>query len=287
MKCSSPSRRALLEMCRLLDAAERYAPKANVPLDRNHIPCKSRSSWRLFIVKQIVITERALTANWMVEEMRFPRWLSGRSKWRGVSCVRLAPALRGLFGIGVTAIVVLAAGGCGGGSSSSAASLKSYLIQGNEETGYAIQRPLEHYKTAARYATSEQNPADAQRLTRAGFQQALVENTGGGNGLSFVLQFATASDAAREQSYEFQTDFASQGGLPFRFSVSGVPGADGFGLRPVAGQGDANALFREGRCLLLVGDESAPHPKSYEAAVVAGVQAIYARTAGHDGVCSG
>jgi hypothetical protein len=147
--------------------------------------------------------------------------------------------------------------------------------------------PFENYKTAAGYATSEQNPADAQRLGRAGFQQALVENTDGGNGISFVLQFATASDAAREQSFEAQNDTAGQGGLPFRFSVSGVPGADGFGARPVAGQGDANALFREGRCLLLVGDESAPHPKSYEAAVIAGVQAIHARTAGHDGACSG
>ena len=76
--------------------------------------------------------------------------------------------------------------------------LEPFLIQGNEETGYAVQRPLEHYKTAAGYAASEQDPADAQRLSRAGFQQALVENTGGGNGISYVLQFATVSDAARD-----------------------------------------------------------------------------------------
>lgn len=171
--------------------------------------------------------------------------------------------------------------------SASRAGLEPYLIQGNEETGYAVQRPLEHYKTAAGYAASEQDPEDAQRLSSAGFRQALVENTGGGNGISYVLQFATVSDATREQSFEFQTDSASQGGLPFRFSVSGVRTADGFGARPVEGQGDANALFREGRCLLLVGDVSAPHPKSYEAAVVAGVQAIHARTAAHQGPCSG
>ena len=171
--------------------------------------------------------------------------------------------------------------------SASRAGLAPYLIQGNEETGYAVQRPLEHYKTAAGYAASEQDPEDAQRLSGAGFRQALVENTGGGNGISYVLQFATVSDATREQSFEFQSDSASQGGLPFRFSVSGVPAADGFGARPVEGQGDANALFREGRCLLLVGDMSAPHPKSYEAAVVAGVHAIYARTAANHGECSG
>jgi hypothetical protein len=204
----------------------------------------------------------------------------------------VSTTLRGLFGTGVTAIVVLAIVGCGGGSSSVGSSsptvgLTSYVVHGSEEPGYAIQRPLEHYKTAAGYATGEQNPADAQRLTSAGFQQALVENTGGGNGISFVLQFATVSDATREQSYEFQSDVGSQGGPSFRFSVSGVPGSEGFGTRPLAGQGDANALFREGRCVLLVGDESAPHPKSYEAAVIAGVKAIYARTAGHDGVCSG
>jgi len=171
--------------------------------------------------------------------------------------------------------------------SASRASLEPYLIHGNEETGYGVQLPLEYYKTAAGYAASEQNPGDAPRLTRAGFQQALVENTGDGNGISYVLQFATVSDAAREQSFEFQADSAGQGGLPFRFSVSGVRGADGFGARPVEGQGDANALFREGRCLLLVGDMSAPHPKSYEAAVISGVQAIYARTAADRGPCSG
>lgn len=114
-------------------------------------------------------------------------------------CVWLASALPWLFGLGVTVIAVLGVGACGGSSSSSVAGLKSYLIQGNKETGYAIQLPLEHYKTAAGYATSEQNPADAQRLARAGFQQALV--------------------------------------------------ADGFVARPVAGQGDANSLFREGRCV--------------------------------------
>lgn len=205
----------------------------------------------------------------------------------GVSQVWLARALRGLLGLGMTAIVVLAVGGCGGGSSSLAAGLDPYLIQGNEENGYTVQRPLEHYKTAAGYAASEQNPSDAQRLARAGFQQALVENTGGGNGISYVLQFATTSDAVREQSFEFQSDSAGQGGLPFRFSVSGVRDADGFGARPVEGQGDANALFREGRCLLLVGDMSGPHPKSYEAAVIAGVQSIHARTAAQHGACSG
>ena len=119
--------------------------------------------------------------------------------------------------------------------SASRTGLEPYLIQGNEEPGYAVQRPLEHYKTAAGYATSEQDPEDAQRLSQAGFEQALVENTGGGNGLSYVLQFATVSDATREQSFEFQTDSASQGGLPFRFSVSGVP--DRRWLRRAASRG--------------------------------------------------
>lgn len=51
--------------------------------------------------------------------------------------------------MGTTAIVAIAVGGCGGGSSRSAASVEPYLIHGNEETGYALQRPVEHYKTAA------------------------------------------------------------------------------------------------------------------------------------------
>jgi hypothetical protein len=198
-------------------------------------------------------------------------------------------ALRGLFGVGVTALIVLAVGGCGGGSSSPAASLKPYLVQGNEETGYPAQGPPEHYKTAASYAASEQNPAAAQQLTRAGFQQALVEINGPQPSLSLVEQFATVSGAVREQSVELARDVASQGGSVFRFSVPGILGSDGLGVRsPGAGEpGDANILFREGRCLLTVGDESTPHPKSYEQAVIAGVRAIYARTAEHHGACSG
>lgn len=223
--------------------------------------------------------------------------------------------MRAIGVLGLTAIVATAIAGCGGGSSSSSssssastsststssastspastsstaasyASLKPYLIQGNEEPGYAIQLPLEHYNTAAGYANGEQDPPAAQQLTHAGFRQALVENTGDGNGLSFVLEFATVADAAGYQSIELQQDLAGQGGESFRFSVPGVPGSAGFGARPVAGQGDANALFREGRCLLLVGDESAPHPHTYETAVIAGVKAIYARTHGR-GVCVG
>jgi hypothetical protein len=126
----------------------------------------------------------------------------------------------------------------------------------------------------------------AEQLTGAGFQQALVENTGGGNGISYVLQFAAASGARREQSFELQNEPGGQGGQPLRFSVPGVPGSQGFGVRAAGGgQGDANVLLTEGRCLLLVGDLSSAHPKSYEQAVIAGVQAIYARTAGHHGAC--
>lgn len=188
----------------------------------------------------------------------------------------------------MTALVVLAVGGCGGGSSSSTASLKPYLVQGNEETGYPAQGPPEHYKTAARYAASEQDPA-AQQLTRAGFQQALIENNGPQPSVSLVEQFATVSGAVREQSVLLACDLASQGGSVFRFSVPGILGSDGFGVRsPGAGEpGDANILFGEGRCLLTVGDESTPHPTSYEQAVIAGVRAIYARTGEHHGACSG
>ncbi len=221
-----------------------------------------------------------MTADRIVYDTPLLGWLSAPTRRR------LLAAVRGFLGIGVTAVVVIVLGGCGGGSPSSAASLKPYLIQGNEETGYAIQRPLEHYKTAAGYAASTQDTTPVQQLTRTDFQQALVENTGGGNGISYVLQFAAASGARREQSLQLQNEPGGLGGQPLRFPVPGVPGSEGFGVRAVGGgQGDANVLFREGRCLLLVGDLSTPHPKSYEQAVIAGVQAIYARTAGHHGAC--
>ena len=162
------------------------------------------------------------------------------------------------------------------------ASLRPYLITGNEETGYRIQGAPRGYLNAASYAAFATNTT-ASALKRAGFRQALVENTGAGQaaGLSFVQEYATASDAEREQPVLLSDDLNGQ---PARFSVSGVPGSDGFGL-PSPGQGqqgDANVLFREGRCLLLVGDESEQH--DFRAAVITGVRAIYARTHGH-GAC--
>lgn len=176
----------------------------------------------------------------------------------------------------------------GGLSRLAAKSLMPYVIHGNEETGYPMQGAPKDYNTAASYAASEQGEENAQLLTRAGFQQALVENNGPQPSLSYVEQFATASDATRQESNELDVDLSTQGGGSFRFSVPGVPATEGFGVRSVDGsQGDANVLFREGRCLMLVGDMSTPHPKSYEKAVIAGVQAIHARTAEHHGACSG
>ena len=96
-------------------------------------------------------------ADRIVNDVHSPRRLPAQPMRIAVSWVWLAAALRGLRGIGVTAIVVVALAGCGGGSSSLAGGLDPYLIKGNEETGYTVQRPLEHYRTAAGYAASEQN----------------------------------------------------------------------------------------------------------------------------------
>ena len=68
-----------------------------------------------------------------------------------------------------------------------------------------------------------------------------------------------------------------------RFAVRGVPTAEGF-TYPGPNPQDANALAREGRCLLLVGDQESAN--DYRAPVIAAVRAIWARTNKSKGACT-
>jgi hypothetical protein len=66
-----------------------------------------------------------------------------------------------------------------------------------------------------------------------------------------------------------------------RFPVAGIPGAEGWG-QPDA---DANILFTEGRCLMLVGDELASVTDN-KPPVLAAAGAVWARTHGRLGACA-
>jgi hypothetical protein len=90
--------------------------------------------------------------------------------------------------------------------------------------------------------------------------------------------------AAKELAYELKSDIAAQGksATIHRFAIAGVPGAVGFTATEHHHPGGAsNVLWREGSCVLLVGD-FLPHGSSVAltAPVTAGTLAVDRRTAG-------
>jgi len=82
------------------------------------------------------------------------------------------------------------------------------------------------------------------------------------------MELGSNQDAAREQTAELR-GFVHVRGRVGRSTVPGVPTADGF-TYPGPNPQDANALFREGRCLLLVGDQESA--ADYRAPVIAAVR---------------
>jgi hypothetical protein len=101
-----------------------------------------------------------------------------------------------------------------------------------------------------------------------------------GQGVSWAMELGSASAAAREKAAELQ-QFASTAPGATRFTVAGVPGAEGWG-QPYA---DANILFTEGRCLMLVGDQLAAGSDN-KPVVLAAVRAVWARTHDKPGACA-
>ena len=101
-----------------------------------------------------------------------------------------------------------------------------------------------------------------------------------GGGLSLVVELGSRKSADAELSVQLRQDIAGQGpGARIQhFMVPGVTSARGFTVVTAIPGSAANALFTEGRCLLLVGDAI---PKGDPATPVkAGVKAIYRRTHG-------
>jgi hypothetical protein len=134
---------------------------------------------------------------------------------------------------------------------------------------------------------------DSQRLSGEGFVAYLIEHLtpsaapSNGAAVSTVMELGSPAAAAREQRTELQHLIAFQGiSLPGRpalvsrdFTVPGVPSADGLtGTQAGLPGGEANVLFTEGRCMLVVGDSRAAG--NITAPVTAAVQSIYRRTHG-------
>jgi hypothetical protein len=188
-----------------------------------------------------------------------------------------------------TAVMVAACGSASHSSTSpsstSALPLSAYLVRGQEETGLPPTGRAMRYLAATQWTSDIPNgAADAKRLTREGFREVVSVQTGSakGQGISWAMELGSASAAAREKAAELhEFVYGPQAGGATRFPIAGVPGADGWGQ----GNTDANILFTEGRCLMLVGDELASGGDN-KPTVVAGVSAVWARTHGKSGVCT-
>jgi hypothetical protein len=205
---------------------------------------------------------------------------------------------RGVWAVLASSAVVCAA--CGGTSHSSGTSsssgtsqnsasklpLSAYLVRGHEEAGLPPKGRAIHYLTVTQWTSNgvPNGAAEAKRLAQEGFREAISVQTGStkGAGVSWVMELGSASAAAREKAAELQ-EFAYGPQAPGakRFTVAGVPGAEGWGQPDT----DANILFTEGRCLMLVGDELASGSEN-KPVVLAAVRAVWARTHDKPGACT-
>ena len=186
-------------------------------------------------------------------------------------------------------LVVIAGAGCGSASTSDnqkpELALSAYLVQSGEETGFQTTGSPATSATAPLWTAAIPNGrAELSRLGNEGFERAISVQTASarGQGVSWVLELGSARDATHEQTAELR-GFTRVPGRVGRFTVPGVPTAEGF-TYPGPDPQDANALFREGRCLILVGDQESGD--DYRAPVIAAVRAIWSRTDKNNGACT-
>ena len=150
-------------------------------------------------------------------------------------------------------LVALAGGGCGSTSHSHKPdlALSAYLVRGDEETGFQTTGSPTTSTTAALWtAAIPHGQPEESRLVSAGFRRVISIQTAAahGQGVSWVMALGSIRDAAREQTAELRS-FIHVPGRVGRFTVRGVPNAEGF-TYPGPDLQDANAVVREGRCLL-------------------------------------
>lgn len=172
--------------------------------------------------------------------------------------------------------------GCGG---SSGLTLNAYTVRGNEEPGYEASKATD-YKLAGALGQTQggYTTADVTRLEHEGFKGAAVENTGGQEGLSYVIELGSVAGAAGEDAAILNQN-KQNSEHHVLFAVPAIPGATGIAYpNPGGGGGGGNVVFTIGRCVLLVGDEGSG--AGYRAPAVDGATAIYKRTHGRAGACS-
>jgi len=199
---------------------------------------------------------------------------------------------RGVWAVLVSGAVLCAACGSSHSSTSSTSSstqsgtaklpLSAYLVRAHEETGMQRTSPATADQTPAQW-TADGTPdaaAENARLAKEGFREVISVQTS--QGVSWAMQLGSASAAAREEAAELKEFSSGAQAAPntTRFTIPGVPSAEGW----VFPNADANVLFTEGRCLMLVGDDLTTSDNKLP--VVAAAHAIWTRTQGKPGPCA-
>jgi hypothetical protein len=202
--------------------------------------------------------------------------------------------VRGVWAVLVSGAVVWAA--CGSShrcslsraSSSSTQSgaakltLSAYLVKGDEETGMKPSGSPTVNRTAAQWTANGVPNADAtnKRLTGEGFREVISVPTT--EGVSWAMELGSASAAVHEQASELKAYSSGAQAPPdtTHFTIPGIASAEGW----VFPDADANVLFTEGRCLMLVGDDLTTSDNKLP--VVAAAHAIWTRTHGKPGPCA-
>jgi hypothetical protein len=160
--------------------------------------------------------------------------------------------------------------------------LSAYLVRAHEETGMQRTGPTTADLTPAQWTSNGVPDAatENRRLAKERFREVMSVQTS--QGVSWAMQLGSATAAAREEATELK-EFSSSPQAPAdttRFAIPGIPSAEGWDF-PDA---DANVLFTEGRCLLLVGDDLTTSDNKLP--VIAAAHAIWTRTHGKPGPCA-
>jgi hypothetical protein len=181
------------------------------------------------------------------------------------------------------------AGGCGETAPAAkttgrpdTANYARFLLRDGEQPGF---RRVGNVLTDDAEAFAEKarlTKAELSRMRGAGMGPATYQPTEGPNsrGVTSVTLFASAQGAARWLAQEQRADYIRRqlpgGGKLRRFVVPGIPGARGW-TASKAGHTVGNIFWVEGRCLMILGNETTG---PFDGPLATGAQAIHQRTKG-------
>lgn len=194
-------------------------------------------------------------------------------------------------GAAATLAIALTATACGSsahptaqpssGSRSATPGLTSLLVSRGEEPGFTLTPPRTMTSVAAWVSFAGGSPTQAATETRRYelelFRAAALEQTpgsGGAQGVSNVIEFATAAGAQKERA-----NLLHPPGVSARFPVAGLPTAGGLAEGSAQNGSAANVVWVQGRCTLLVGDFR-PTGTAPRQPLIKAAKAVYNRTHG-------